>query len=70
MEVSSNEFFRPWSLKLPKTSDLKNGNDSFITDFNFLSPKKKGGGGGDIKKTPLLVSEWTHVLLGIKSRII
>ena len=67
MEVGSNEFFRPRSLKLPKTSDLKNGNDSFITDFNFLSLKKKR----EYKKMLYWsLSNWTHVLLGVKSRII
>lgn len=54
MEVSSNEFFRPQSLKLPKTSDLKNGSDGFITAFNFLSPKNKKRGGKECTKNTLI----------------
>lgn len=41
MEVSSNEFFRLGSLKLPKTGDLKKWERQFHYRFQFSGTEKK-----------------------------
>lgn len=62
MEVRSNEFFRLWSLKLPKSSDLQNGTDSFITDFSFLLQKNKKR---NRKKYSIGVSQIEHMYCSV-----